>query len=44
VVKLVLATGKADVDSKQKSGRTPLSSAAENEHEAVVNVVKLPGS
>ena len=39
VVKLLLETGKADVDSKDKEyGRTPLSWAAENGHEAVVKL------
>jgi hypothetical protein len=40
VVKLLLSTGKVDVDSTgSKSSRTPLSRAAENWQEAVV---KLP--
>jgi ankyrin repeat protein len=37
VVKLL--AGKADVDSKDESGRTPLSLAAENGHEAVVKLL-----
>lgn len=36
VVKLLLGTGKVDVDSKDEDGRTPLSLAAERGHEAVV--------
>ena len=40
VVKLLLATGKADVDSKDGFGRTPLSWAAENGHEAVLKLLR----
>ncbi|KAK3900881.1 ankyrin repeat-containing domain protein, partial [Staphylotrichum tortipilum] len=39
VVKVLLDTGKADVDSKDDAGRTPLSWAAGNGHEAVVKVL-----
>jgi len=39
VVKLLLATGKVDVNSKEDdNGRTPLPWAAENGHEAVVKL------
>jgi len=40
VVKLLLATGKANVDSKDENGQTPLSWAAENGHEAVVKLLQ----
>jgi ankyrin repeat protein len=41
VVKLLIETGKVDVDSKDNyHGRTPLSWAAENGHEAVVKLLK----
>jgi hypothetical protein len=43
VVKLLLETGKVDVDSKDKYGRTPLSWAAENGHEAVVKLLCYTG-
>ncbi|KAM6529647.1 hypothetical protein FALCPG4_007776 [Fusarium falciforme] len=36
---LLLATGKADVDTKDRDGWTPLSYAAENGHEAVVGLL-----
>jgi hypothetical protein len=39
VVKQLLESGKADVDLKDKDGRTPLSYAAENGHEAVVKLL-----
>ena len=39
VVKLLLDTGKVDVDSKDEYGRTPLWIAAENGHEAVVKLL-----
>jgi hypothetical protein len=40
VVRLLLDTGKADIDSKDKDyGRTPLSWAAEGGHEAVVRLL-----
>ncbi|KAM0710562.1 hypothetical protein Q7P35_002233 [Cladosporium inversicolor] len=38
-VKLLLDTGKVDVDSKDNNGRNPLSLAAENGHEAVVKLL-----
>jgi hypothetical protein len=37
--KLLLDTGKVDVDSKDNYGRTPLSWAAENGHEAIVKIL-----
>ncbi|EJT69113.1 hypothetical protein GGTG_13381 [Gaeumannomyces tritici R3-111a-1] len=43
VVKLLLATGKVDVDSKDKDGRTPLWCAAYNGHEAVVKLLLATG-
>jgi hypothetical protein len=44
VVKLLLATGKAEVDSKDTEyGRTPLSWAAENGHEAIVKLLLATG-
>jgi ankyrin repeat domain-containing protein 50 len=43
VVKLLLETGEADVDSKNKAGRTPLCYAAENGHEAVVKLLLKTG-
>jgi ankyrin repeat protein len=39
VVQLLLETDKVEVDSKDSSGRTPLSWATENEHEAVVQLL-----
>ncbi len=39
VVKLLLETGKVDIDAKDKSGRTPLSWAAEKGHVAVVKLL-----
>jgi len=43
VVKLLLATGKADVDSKDNEGQTPLSWAALLGHEAVVKLLLATG-
>ncbi|OAA65130.1 Ankyrin repeat-containing domain protein [Akanthomyces lecanii RCEF 1005] len=39
VVKLLLDTGKANVDSKDSYGRTPLSWAAENGHDVIVKLL-----
>ncbi|KAH7111407.1 ankyrin repeat-containing domain protein, partial [Dactylonectria macrodidyma] len=39
VVKLLLDTGKADVDTKDNDGRTPLLWAAETRHEAMVKLL-----
>ena len=39
MVQLLLGTGKVDIDSKDNSGRTPLSWAAENGHEAMVQLL-----
>lgn len=39
VVKLLLDMGKVDVDSKDYSGRTPLSWATEDGHEAVMKLL-----
>jgi ankyrin repeat protein len=39
VVRLLVDTGKADIDSKSNSGRTPLSLAAQRGHEAVVRLL-----
>ncbi len=45
VVKLLLGTGKVDVDARDdKYGRTPLSCASENGHEAVVKLLLSTGS
>jgi ankyrin repeat protein len=41
VVKLLVETGKVDVDSKDGHGRTPLSRAAGNGDEAVVKLLQL---
>ena len=41
VVKLLLETGKADVESKGNDGWTALSRAASNGHEAIVNLLEL---
>ena len=40
VVKLLLKTGKADVDSKDNEGRTLLMFAAEHSHEVVVKLLQ----
>jgi ankyrin repeat protein len=40
VVKLLLDTGKVDVDSKGVDGRTPVWWAAENGHESVVELLQ----
>jgi hypothetical protein len=39
VIKLLLETGKVDVDSKDKGGRAPLAWAARNGHEAAVKLL-----
>jgi ankyrin repeat protein len=39
VVRLLLKTGRVDVDSKNSDGFTPLSRAAMNGHEAVVRLL-----
>jgi ankyrin repeat protein len=45
VVKLLLQTGKVDVDSKDTEyGRTPLSWAAEEGHEEVVKLLHQAGN
>jgi ankyrin repeat protein len=44
IVKLLLATGKAEIDSKDKNGRTPLSWAEENGYEAVVKLLLDAGA
>ena len=43
VVKLLLATGQVEADSKDKHSRTPLSRAATNGHEAVVKLLLATG-
>jgi ankyrin repeat protein len=43
VVKLLLETGKAEVDSKDVNGQTPLSKAAQGGHEAVVKLLLETG-
>ncbi|KAL8365088.1 hypothetical protein RB595_004080 [Gaeumannomyces hyphopodioides] len=43
VVKLLLATGRVDVDAKDNNGWTPLSWAAEKGHEAVVELLLATG-
>jgi ankyrin repeat protein len=39
IVKLLLSSGKVDIDSRSNSGRTPLSYAAERGHDAVVKLL-----
>ncbi|OCK75239.1 ankyrin, partial [Lepidopterella palustris CBS 459.81] len=41
--KLLVETGKVDLDSRDASGRTPLSWAAEKGHEAVVKLLLETG-
>ena len=43
VAKLLLETGKLDIDSKDSYGQTPLSWAAENGHEAIVKLLLETG-
>lgn len=43
MVKLLLATGKVDVDSKDRRGQTPLFYAAKNGHETVVKLLLATG-
>ncbi|KAH8692543.1 hypothetical protein GQ44DRAFT_596352, partial [Phaeosphaeriaceae sp. PMI808] len=40
VVKMLLSTGKVDIDLKDQGGQTPLSWAARNGHEAVVQLLR----
>jgi ankyrin repeat protein len=40
VVKLLLATGRVDVDAKDENDRTPLGWAAAGGHEAVVKLLQ----
>jgi ankyrin repeat protein len=40
VVKLLLDTGKVDVDSKDSSGQTPQSRAVENGHKAATKLLQ----
>ena len=44
MVELLLETGKADVDWKDKGGWTPLSWAVEIRHEAVVELLLRAGA
>lgn len=44
VAKLLLDTGKVDVDSKDEDGRTPLLWAAASGHEAVVKLLLKKGA
>ncbi|PVH90771.1 hypothetical protein DM02DRAFT_475405, partial [Periconia macrospinosa] len=39
VVRLLLETGKVDIDRKCSDGRTPISWALQNEHEEVVQLM-----
>jgi ankyrin repeat protein len=43
VVKLLVQAGKVDVNSKDNDGRTPLSLAAREGHEAVVKLLVETG-
>jgi ankyrin repeat protein len=43
VIKLLLETGKVDVDSKDKGGRAPLAWVARNVHEAAVKLLLEKG-
>jgi ankyrin repeat protein len=43
VVKLLLATGQVEVDSKDRGGHMPLSLAAQDGHEAVVKLLLATG-
>ncbi|PKS11428.1 hypothetical protein jhhlp_003191 [Lomentospora prolificans] len=43
VVKLLLNTGKVDIDSKYESGQAPLLLTSENGHEAVVKLLLNTG-
>jgi ankyrin repeat protein len=44
IIRLLLAVGNVDVESKDRDGRTPLSWAAENGHEAVVRLLLATGN
>jgi ankyrin repeat protein len=44
IIRLLLAADNADVESKDRDGRTPLSWAAENGHEAVVRLLLATGN
>ena len=43
MVKLLLATGQANINSKDRKGQTPLSLAAERGYEAVVKLLLATG-
>jgi ankyrin repeat protein len=43
IVRLLLATGKADINARDNGGRTPLSRAAEKGHEAIVQLLLATG-
>ncbi|KAH8714095.1 ankyrin repeat-containing domain protein [Phaeosphaeriaceae sp. PMI808] len=44
IIKLLLATGKVDIDAKNRYGMTPLSWAVENGHEAVIKLLLVQGA
>ena len=43
MVKLLLASGRADPDSKDKHGQTPLSYVSKRKHEVVVKLLLASG-